>query len=58
MLHSGVDGALMESMYLMGWVSINSSGKVGRCFQDTLDSRWMTAPRLIFGILYDVGITP
>jgi hypothetical protein len=35
MLLSGVDGAIMESMYLMGWVSINLSGKVGRRFQDT-----------------------
>jgi len=35
MVVSGVDGAPMESMGLMGWVFENSSRNVGRCFQDT-----------------------
>jgi hypothetical protein len=32
MLVNGVDGALMESMGLMGWFSINSSVKIVRYF--------------------------
>jgi hypothetical protein len=39
MVVNRVDDAPIESMGLMGWVSGNSLGKVGRCFQDTLDLR-------------------
>jgi hypothetical protein len=35
MVVNGVGGAPIESMNHMGWVSEISSGKVGRCFQDT-----------------------
>jgi hypothetical protein len=41
MVVSGVDGDPMESMGLIGRVSENSSGKVGRYFQGTLDLRWV-----------------
>jgi hypothetical protein len=47
-----VDGAPMESMDLMRWVSRNSSRKVGTCFQDIIDLRWVRAPKLVFW--YDV----
>jgi hypothetical protein len=51
-------GALMELMGLMGWVSGNSLGGIGRSFLDVLDLRWVTAPRLIFGMMCGVGGKP
>jgi hypothetical protein len=58
MVVSGVGGALMESMGLMGWVFENSLGEVGRSFLDLLDLRWVTAPRLVFGMMCGVGSNP
>jgi hypothetical protein len=55
---SGVGGALMKSLGLMGWVSRNSLGGVGRSFLDLLDSRWVMAPRLVFGMMCGVGMAP
>jgi hypothetical protein len=39
----------------MGWVSSNSLGAFGRSFLDLVGLRWVTALRLIFGMMCDVG---
>jgi len=50
-----VGGVLMESTSLMGWVCGNSLGEFGRNFLDLLVLRWVTAPRLVFGMMCGVG---
>jgi len=54
----GVGDALMKSLGHMGWVFGNSLGGVGRSFLDILDLRWVTTPRLVFGMVCGVGNNP
>jgi len=55
---SGASGALIKSLDLMGWVFRNSFGGGGRISLDFLYSRWVRAPRLVFGTMCSVGNSP
>jgi len=57
MAFSRVSGTLMKSLGLMGWVSGSSLGNDGSSL-DFLDSRWVMAPRLVFGTACGVGNSP
>jgi hypothetical protein len=50
-----VGSVLVESTVLMGWVARNLVGAFGRSFLDLVGLRWVTALRLIFGMMCDVG---
>jgi hypothetical protein len=55
---SEVGGALMKYLGLMCWVSGNSLGGGVKSFPKVLDSRWVTAPKLVFGTTCGVGNVP
>jgi hypothetical protein len=58
MVVNGVGGVLMKLMGCTRFFSGNSLGGVGRSFRDILDLRRVMVQRLVFSVMYDVGISP